>query len=62
MENPPQLAGEEIWPGIGGHGPEDVKKAFDGSVRELEQRAAEAEREAKPCRSAAAVQRAPQCP
>lgn len=28
--------GEEIRPGIGGHGPDDVKRAFDASVRELD--------------------------
>ena len=38
-------AGEEIRPGMGGHGPSDVQRAFASSVRELEQRAVEAEAE-----------------
>jgi hypothetical protein len=38
-------AGEQILAGVGGHGPDDVKRAFDASVRELEQRVVEAERE-----------------
>jgi hypothetical protein len=39
-------AGEEIMPGIGGHGPDDIARAFKTSVAELEAREAEAEREA----------------
>ena len=40
-------AGETILPGIGGHGPDDVARSFAASVRELEARVAEAERQAK---------------
>jgi hypothetical protein len=39
-------AGETIEPGVGGHSPDDVKKAFERSVAELEARVAVAEREA----------------
>jgi hypothetical protein len=39
-------AGEEIRPGIGCHGPDDIARSFETSVRELEARAAEAQHEA----------------
>jgi uncharacterized small protein (DUF1192 family) len=40
-------AGEEIMPGIGGRNHDDVTRAFEDSVRELEARASETEQEAK---------------
>jgi hypothetical protein len=40
-------AGEEILAGVGGHGPQDVERSFQSSVRELEARVADAEREAQ---------------
>src|SRR4051812_41556855 len=40
-------ASETIRPGMGGHGADDLARAFENSVRELERHAGEAEREAK---------------